>query len=431
LGGAFITRRDDEITTPYAPMDRGGMRNILSLSVVAIIVSFIFMVVWSNHGTSSQLWSSDQNVQVTGATNFKATNFWHALDSKNNIWTHARHPKPAGPLSGVNMAVGIGPAKTGSSALHKLLCGFKSVACGSRQLFGGKSPELDILHNDNLLHEGLSAYDIFFTSTNTSHVSLEPLLLYEKTPVYSASFHASFVAANILPENTKYIYTHRDFLTQDLSLYMHRKMYERNITYAKWVDDSLSIHKAWENCRRKLLDKVLLEELLVHVGDGDYIVDELLSNSTLFLPQESYWAEMQVSQSCGKPAPPFRPSDSFEELLHHRNINRWARYVGKDQILCVDHDTFKSKPCSVTKALTSFLKVERKTLQNIECNVELTERTNVKRVKEAMPDLQTESEITAASERLRDYVVGITKSEKKLVEVSFGSCKARFDELCM
>ena len=35
------------------------MRGILSWSVVSIIVSFIFMVVWSNHGTLSQLWRSD------------------------------------------------------------------------------------------------------------------------------------------------------------------------------------------------------------------------------------------------------------------------------------------------------------------------------------------------------------------------------------
>jgi len=328
------------------------------------------------------------------------------------------------------MAVGIGPAKSGSSALWKLLCGFNGVACGSRQHPGGlRSGELNILLSDDLLREGLSAYDKFFTS----NVSNEPLLLYEKTPVYSASFKAPFVAANILPENTKYIYTHRNFLIQDMSLYMHRKMYERNITYAKWVDDSLSIHKAWENCRRKLLSKVLLattELVQVPAGASDYIiVDELFSNLTLFLPQEAYWTENQVSQSCGEPAPPFRPSDSFEELLHHRNINRWARYVGKDQILCIDDDTHKSKPCSVIKALTGFLKTDQRSLQNIECNVELIERTDFKRIVQEMPDLQTEAEVIAASERLRLYVERITKLEKKLVEVTFGSCKARFAEL--
>jgi len=52
---------------------------MLSFSVVAIIVSFIFMVVWSNHGTLSHLWRSDKQSCIT--TLVKSTSLASLVDS--------------------------------------------------------------------------------------------------------------------------------------------------------------------------------------------------------------------------------------------------------------------------------------------------------------------------------------------------------------
>ena len=60
-----------------------------------------------------------------------------------------------------------------------------------------------------------------------------------------------------------------------MSLYMHREAYKKNITYSQWVDESVQMHKKWDMCRKKVLDKIVPPRYKNEVR-STYLVDELL-----------------------------------------------------------------------------------------------------------------------------------------------------------
>ena len=80
-----------------------------------------------------------------------------------------------------------------------------------------------------------------------------------------------------------------------MSLYMHREAYKKNITYSQWVDESVQMHKKWDMCRKKVLDKIVPPRYKNEVR-STYLVDELLSDAKFVSPEQSYWIEKQMSR---------------------------------------------------------------------------------------------------------------------------------------
>jgi hypothetical protein len=397
-------------------------------SFTASVVSFTLLLCLYafNSGSTTQnpLHVLKQDSEPTDAGEI---GLWQAMDSQNNIWTHEKHPNTA--LLHNFMAVGIGPAKTGSTAISRKLCKNTGVLCGRRQRPGQPKQmtvELMVLSGDVILRDGPSALDPYFSQNRTlSAKGSKPVMLFEKTPHYAANIQAPLVAAKLLPAHTKYIYTLRNFSTQDMSLYMHREAHKKNITYSQWVDESVQMHKKWDMCRKKVLDKIVPPRYKNEVR-STYLVDGLLSDAKFVAPEQSYWIEKQMSKTCGIPAPDFRPRDLFEELLHHRNLIRWARYVGQDRILCVSDEAQKRAACAVTKALNAFLALKDPLEDNDSCDAVREERTTVERLADANPGLQSKADVMAAAYRLKDYVESIARLEKRLVDDAVGACDARF-----
>lgn len=348
-------------------------------------------------------------------------------ESLSILPANVRHPR----FPTASWAFGIGPAKSGSTAVGLFVSSSKEVLCGFRLVpWGVNASTIRAMEASFLNRIIVSGVSSIFNSVGcgVENRSVQPCnsqadsvrVIFEKTPMYSASIEAPFVASAVFNNaDTRFIYTWRDPLVQDMSLYMHRKAFQRNLTYMDWVDQSVRRHQEWEQCRKQTFKHIQPD-----FDENLTSVDEALSDAVRFPSQIAYLTEIYFRQKCGEPAAKFRSSDLFEEIFHHRNLNRWMRNVGEYKILCVGHDELNQRPCAVRATIAQFLSLDSlsDTVDDAQCEREFDERTHYKRLSDAQPGLQSLNDIMQAQERLAAYVESVKQTDKSLVRV-FEECK--------
>jgi len=208
----------------------------------------------------------------------------------------------------LNLAVGIGPAKSGSTAAALLLMhhGQPHIEVGSAAL-GNKSccgPELY-----HFFHEpDCDEFSRFFA---TPFHEQPRMWRFEKTPGYSSHTLTPFYLRT-MSRNVKLLFTYRSPVLLDVSLHRHLKS---TVPYAVWFDARRDAHKRYLECR----------------GDG-------------YRPRD-FLTEVELDKRCsgqGQPRPWMSPP--FKQILTGHSIRRWAHVFPRSDIMCISQKELYNTP---------------------------------------------------------------------------------------
>ena len=220
----------------------------------------------------------------------------------------------------LNLAVGIGPAKSGSTAAALLLMhhGQPHIEVGSAAL-GNKSccgPELyHFFHEPNC-----DEFSRFFA---TPFHEQPRMWRFEKTPGYSSHTLTPFYLRT-MSRNVKLLFTYRSPVLLDVSLYRHVKS---TVPYAVWFDARRDAHERYLECR----------------GDG-------------YRPRD-FLTEVELDKRCsgqGRPRPWISPP--FKQMLTGHSIRRWAHVFPRSDIMCISQKELYN-PARTILRINSFLGV--------------------------------------------------------------------------
>lgn len=220
----------------------------------------------------------------------------------------------------LNLAVGIGPAKSGSTAAALLLMhhGQPHIEVGSAAL-GNKSccgPELY-----HFFHEpDCDEFSRFFA---TPFHEQPRMWRFEKTPGYSSHTLTPFYLRT-MSRNVKLLFTYRSPVLLDVSLHRHLKS---TVPYAVWFDARRDAHERYLECR----------------GDG-------------YRPRD-FLTEVELDKRCsgqGQPRPWMSPP--FKQILTGHSIRRWAHVFPRSDIMCISQKELYN-PARTILRINSFLGV--------------------------------------------------------------------------
>ena len=220
----------------------------------------------------------------------------------------------------LNLAVGIGPAKSGSTAAALLLMhhGQPHIEVGSAAL-GNKSccgPELY-----HFFHEpDCDEFSRFFA---TPFHEQPRMWRFEKTPGYSSHTLTPFYLRT-MSRNVKLLFTYRSPVLLDVSLHRHLKS---TVPYAVWFDARRDAHERYLECR----------------GDG-------------YRPRD-FLTEVELDKRCSGQGQP-RPwmSSPFKQILTGHSIRRWAHVFPRSDIMCISEKELYNSARTILR-INSFLGV--------------------------------------------------------------------------
>jgi len=208
----------------------------------------------------------------------------------------------------LNLAVGIGPAKSGSTAAALLLMhhGQPHIEVGSAAL-GNKSccgPELGHFFREPDCDE----FSRFFA---TPFHEQPRMWRFEKTPGYSSHTLTPFYLRT-MSRNVKLLFTYRSPVLLDVSLHRHLKS---TVPYAVWFDARRDAHERYLECR----------------GDG-------------YRPRD-FLTEVELDKRCSGQGQP-RPwmSSPFKQILTGHSIRRWAHVFPRSDIMCISQKELYNTP---------------------------------------------------------------------------------------
>ena len=220
----------------------------------------------------------------------------------------------------LNLAVGIGPAKSGSTAAALLLMhhGQPHIEVGSAAL-GNKSccgPELG-----HFFHEpDCDEFSRFFA---TPFHEQPRMWRFEKTPGYSSHTLTPFYLRT-MSRNVKLLFTYRSPVLLDVSLHRHLKS---TVPYAVWFDARRDAHERYLECR----------------GDG-------------YRPRD-FLTEVELDKRCsGQGQPRSWISPPFKQILTGHSIRRWAHVFPRSDIMCISQKELYN-PARTILRINSFLGV--------------------------------------------------------------------------
>lgn len=228
----------------------------------------------------------------------------------------------------LNLAVGIGPGKSGSTALAMTLMqhGGAAVEVGSAALGNQSCCGSELYYFNRVGHEpDCEEYSRFFATP----FSEQPhMWRFEKTPGYTSHTVTPFYLRT-MSRNVKLLFTYRSPVLLDVSLHRHVKS---TVPYNLWFDARRQAHERYLKCR----------------GDG-------------YSPRD-FLTEVELDKRCGQgePRPPFEvPVGSrtqFKSILTGHSIRRWAHVFPRSDIMCIAqkemYDTVRT-----IRRLNSFLGV--------------------------------------------------------------------------
>ncbi|KAJ8603539.1 hypothetical protein CTAYLR_004874 [Chrysophaeum taylorii] len=230
--------------------------------------------------------------------------------------------------------LGIGPAKSGSTALAHLLHSVPRVVTGNKTYATGVWEdypyEVAWLYRPEMVAKGLASYSKYFPPNENA------VVFFEKTPKYSAHSLVPYRARTFLSNKLKLVLTTRGLLDLDASLYLYR---EKLVTYREWFEARVRAHEAWADCRERRF----------RVITGNTITIESLHDPDYFDWQAASGAEHDLANVCGAVASVdanvTRFRDWISEIFVVWSLRRWTLVFPHEQnFLCIDSDSIKANP---------------------------------------------------------------------------------------
>jgi len=263
-------------------------------------------------------------------------------------------PPPA-PNSTVIWAefIGIGPARTGSTAIMWMLEGHPQIEIGDYRLQNltcCRGGELYFFSRDSLFHKGFDFYKGFFP-LRKPNVKIAG----EKTPKYSSHPLVPYRIRAMLGPKVKFIFTIRDPVEALLSLYVirHQKKANDNETISDYFRGLLRAQKEYDECVKFAMRKIIIlgkgiPRMSIHETIKDLDWHSALTFDETALP---CWRDpVKVMQN--------KDSGELENLQHYiykENLIRWHLVFSKSQVMCVWNDELRSNVVETTNHVVRFL----------------------------------------------------------------------------
>jgi hypothetical protein len=253
--------------------------------------------------------------------------------------------------------LGIGPSKTGSTALFHMLKMHANVTIGDSWR-GGQACCHDELYffsdqgEFKIRYGSLAQYSSFFDDP------VHKVMAGEKTPLYSIDTYAPYRVATLLQRPLKLIFTIRNELEADISLYSYRKIASKfKASYLEWLQPRVEMLNKWMKCRLQSFIDMLIPDVN---KKSQYVSFTNLYDSAYFDWRTSRSIEYYMRRRCGSGhdgATTFYPifQDYLQERLYAMNLKRWVQVFGQENILCVWNDDLLFHPAKVQAKVTEFL----------------------------------------------------------------------------
>jgi hypothetical protein len=259
--------------------------------------------------------------------------------------------------------LGIGPAKTGSTAVFDMLTKHQNVSMGNSYMGGlpccGSELYFFSVEREREIYGGTKRYSLFFDKRNNLKGSA--VVAGEKTPRYSYDPLAAYRAGAMLHRPVKLIFTVRDELEADMSLYMARHIATKyKADYLEWVGPRVAIFKEWMQCRQTFFSK-----LAIPLSDGNITYMNLrdINDPTKYTWQTAAQIESYLYKFCQQGRTPprlaFYMEDYIQERLHAANLRRWIHVFGRENLLCIQNEDMSRHPQLVQTAVTEFLGLDQ------------------------------------------------------------------------
>eukprot|EP01051_Picozoa_sp_SAG22_P006684 SAG22_NODE_445_length_10447_cov_4.063104_2_plen_566_part_00 len=278
--------------------------------------------------------------------------------------------------------LGIGPAKSGSSALIHTLSRHPAIIIGhtpAQVQNGTGSVELEVLtkHRSEVFKQGRQFYDHFFKRKGGS-LGESPGAIGEKTPQYAANTLVPYLARALLGPKLKLFYSWRDEVELEASFYVFTSLPRRGLKlddslpllpFARWSELRLQAHIEWKDCRSKAFRGILNAASRAGV--------EMLHDGSLFSVDDARSAEEEISIRCGEgkngdgnninPGSGGHKYRNLNHAHHHfashlqdnvANLRRWAHVFGEQQIKCIRMQDQIDHPKRVRAESADFLEVD-------------------------------------------------------------------------
>jgi len=232
------------------------------------------------------------------------------------------------PSLDVPFVVGIGPAKSGSTAVFRTLSSHSRVEIGSAGRRGECcfSELYFFVRPFDRKHHNLSVALLqeYFATPFGGAAGGSVSWFGEKTPRYSGHTLVPFLVRTLLPE-ARLVYTLRSADELDASLYRFRAMHDV-MSYDSWVARRVEAHRAWEDCRAAQLRQIggaaLTPPWRLYDGGTPHAAVEAI--------------EALLHGSCGQGAHHANGTlDTFRDVLPGASLRRWAFSFAEERILCV------------------------------------------------------------------------------------------------
>ena len=267
------------------------------------------------------------------------------------------------PSRGSEYVIGIGPAKTGSSALARVLDTHPDMVVGESTRHDHEccGSELYFFVHENDYVKGVGYYREYFEMQSGS------ALVNEKTPEYSDHPLVPYRVRASLGPDVKLIMTIRDSLEGTASLYMHRRTHNsqkikgaRPPTFVEWTQHKIELYKKYEECAKKVFGKMWLPQ----PSSKSPRIENWFEATTW---QTASMIDHHLYQKCWLPV--FRRSGEFDiqmgndaatHYLYLTNLRRWKHVFGSSNVLCVFHEnlTVPSKQSGVFEKVMDFLSLD-------------------------------------------------------------------------
>lgn len=247
------------------------------------------------------------------------------------------------------MLLGIGPAKTGTTAYAFFLGGHRDVAAGIGERSNTKHcyGETWFFDHPEQVLEGWGRYLASFP-----HEAEGRKFLLDKSPSYSWTEPSAYYAGLFLSgTKTKLIFTYRDRLERDVSEFFFRKRQGHPLpTYDAYLSLRIKHFRKWSACREKAFSERLKANNSAYVGieslsmaDAGIVVSGVYERCRGFLH---------------KPIP-------LQASLFERNLYRWALLFGRENILCVHTEDLRADSTRFRRRVERFLNIDPKGWANV------------------------------------------------------------------
>lgn len=217
--------------------------------------------------------------------------------------------------------LGVGGAKTGSSAFHRLISRHRDVVVGKKNT----STEIGFLVLGKANHTEFKVYASYFPWRSGA------LAVGEKTPFYSGYAMAPYSARLYLGSKLKLIYTIREPVSATISLYLFRKLYTKKVDFISWASKSLKEIEEVDACKEKKFKAIEFD-----FSDSQNMRYVDLYNSSLF----DWKAVASIEESLEIDCPSLLKYgiDYLSMYRHQENLLRWSFTFAKESVFCVSND---------------------------------------------------------------------------------------------